>query len=513
MWSMKKILSLMFHRVVLIGAAIAAQVAALIIMIDRFSSYFSLFYGITALASIGAVLAIAGGRGNSGYKIAWIILIMAFPIFGGLFYLMFGGSRMGTYLRKRMDSMQQQQADILQPNDEVLAELETENPDAARQAHYIQNYAYSPPYKDTYTKYLPIGEDKFAAMVEALKGAERYIFLEYFIVEAGIMWDTILEILKEKAKAGVDVRMIYDDVGSIMTLPFRYDRKLEAMGIKCCRFNPLIPVLSARLNNRDHRKIAVIDGHTAFTGGINLADEYINAYEKHGHWKDSAILIQGPAAWSLTVMFLTMWNYLRKTSEDIEAFKPERFPPVPPSPGVVQPYSDNPLDDNAVGEAVYLNMIGRAKRYVYINTPYLILDSAMQTALCTAAQSGIDVRIVTPHVPDKWYVHAVTRSYYPVLIESGVKIYEYTPGFMHCKTFAVDDEYGVVGTINLDYRSLYQHFECGVWLYRTDSVIEIRDDFLETLKLCQEFDLAEYRARSPLKRAGTAILRLFAPLM
>lgn len=510
---MKKLLNLMFHRVVLTGAAIAVQVAALIIMIDRFSSYFSVFYGITAAASISAVLAIANGRGNSGYKIAWIILIMAFPIFGGLFYLMFGGNRMSRFLRTRMDSMQQQLVATLKPNEELLAELMEENPDAARQAHYIQHFAYSPPYKDTYTQYLPIGEEKFAAMVEALKSAERYIFLEYFIVEEGIMWNTILDILREKAAAGVDVRMIYDDVGSIMTLPYRYDRKLEEMGIKCCRFNPFIPVLSARLNNRDHRKIAVIDGHTAFTGGINLADEYINAYEKHGHWKDSAILIKGPAAWSFTVMFLTMWNYLRKTTEDIEQFRPTQFPPIPPSQGVVQPFSDNPLDENAVGETVYLNMIGRAKRYVYINTPYLILDSAMQTALCSAAQSGVDVRIITPHIPDKWYVHAVTRSYYPVLIESGVKIYEYTPGFMHCKTFAVDDMYGVVGTINLDYRSLYQHFECGVWLYNTESVIQIRDDFLKTLELCHEFDLQAYRARSPLRRAGTAILRLFAPLM
>lgn len=510
---MKKILNLMFHRVVLIGAAIAVQVAALIIMIERFSSYFSLFYAVTAAASIGAVLAIAGGRGNSGYKIAWIILIMAFPIFGGLFYLMFGGSRMGSYLRKRMDSLHRQQIAALRPNRELLQELEQENPDAARQAHYIQHYAYSPPYKNTYTRYFPLGEDKFAALVEALRGARRYIFLEYFIIEEGIMWDTILGILKDKAASGVDVRVIYDDVGSIMTLPYRYDRKLEAMGIKCCRFNPFIPVLSARLNNRDHRKIAVIDGHTAFTGGINLADEYINAYEKHGHWKDTAVLIQGPAAWSLAVMFLTMWNYLRGASENLEQFKPEELPPIPPADGFVQPFSDNPLDENAVSEAVYLNMIGRAKRYVYITTPYLILDSAMQTALCTAAQSGVDVRIITPHIPDKWYVHAVTRSYYPVLIESGVKVYEYTPGFMHSKSFVVDDLYGVVGTINLDYRSLYQHFECGVWLYNTESVIQIRDDFLQTLEKCQEFDLDSYLKRDVLRRAGTALLRLFAPLM
>lgn len=510
---MKKLLNLIFHRVVLVAAAIVIQVAALILMINRFSTYFSVFYGITLAASIVAVLAIANGKGNAGYKIAWIILIMSFPIFGGLFYLMFGGSRMGSFLKKRMDSMRQQLIDALPPDDSILEELEKENPDAARQVHYLMHHAHCPPYKDTYTRYLPLGEVKFEALVEELKKAERYIFLEYFIVEEGIMWNSILDILKEKAAAGVDVRMIYDDFGCIMKLPYRYDRKLEKMGIKCCRFSPFIPVLSTRLNNRNHRKIAVIDGHTAFTGGINLADEYINAIEKHGHWKDSAILVKGPAAWSLTVMFLTMWNYLRGTDEDLSAFKPEALPDVPPSSGIVQPYHDNPLDDNPVGETVYLNMIGRAKRYVYINTPYLILDSAMQTALCAAAESGVDVRLVTPHIPDKWYVHAVSRSYYQVLMEAGVKIYEYTPGFMHCKTFVADDEFAVVGTINLDYRSLYQHFECGVWLYNTSTVEEIRDDFLKTLEQCHEFDIDAYLSRSIHRRIATAILRLFAPLM
>ena len=239
--------------------------------------------------------------------------------------------------------MRQQLIDALPPDDSILEELEKENPDAARQVHYLMHHAHCPPYKDTYTRYLPLGEVKFEALVEELKKAERYIFLEYFIVEEGIMWNSILDILKEKAAAGVDVRMIYDDFGCIMKLPYRYDRKLEKMGIKCCRFSPFIPVLSTRLNNRNHRKIAVIDGHTAFTGGINLADEYINAIEKHGHWKDSAILVKGPAAWSLTVMFLTMWNYLRGTDEDLSAFKPEALPDVPPSSGIVQPYHDNPL--------------------------------------------------------------------------------------------------------------------------------------------------------------------------
>ena len=328
------------------------------------------------------------------------------------------------------------------------------------------------------------------------------------------MWDTILEILKEKVKQGVEVRVIYDDMGCIMTLPYRYDRKLEALGIQCCVFNPFIPVLTSRLNNRDHRKICVIDGHTGFTGGINLADEYINAYEKHGHWKDTAVLLRGEAVWNLTVMFLSMWDYIHGINEDFAPYKPSvHLTEQVESDGYVQPYSDNPLDGESVGETVYLNLINRAKRYVYINTPYLILDNEMATALRMAAKSGVDVRIVTPHIPDKWYVHAVTRAYYQMLLESGVRIYEYTPGFVHAKTFVVDDEYATVGTVNLDYRSLYLHFECGVLLYRSSSVAAVKEDYLKTLEVCQDVTLEECRRVPLIRQLGRAVLRVFAPLM
>ena len=307
---------------------------------------------------------------------------------------------------------------------------------------------------------------------------------------------------------------MYDDMGCIMTLPHHYERKMEALGIACSVFNPFIPILSSRLNNRDHRKICVIDGHTGFTGGINLADEYINAYEKHGHWKDSSIILKGDAVWNLTVMFLAMWDDIRGIKEDYEKFKPRVYQSVPESrDGYVQPYSDNPLDDEIVGETVYFNLINKAKRYVYITTPYLIIDNEMVTALSVAAKSGVDVRIITPHIPDKWYVHAVTRAYYEGLLENGVKIYEYTPGFIHAKTFAVDDEYGTVGTINLDYRSLYLHFECGVWLYRTRSVLQIKEDFLAMLPICQEITLEECRNVKWYRKLVRACLRIFAPLM
>jgi cardiolipin synthase len=437
---MQRLIRSLFSRVVLVSAAILVQILSLVIVIWKFSNYFVYFYAISGLISVVVVLCILNGKSNHAYKLAWIIPIMAFPIFGGLFYLMFGGNKSSKRNKRKMQEIGKQMKDSLVQNPDILHHLEQENRSAANQAKYIEKYSACPVYTNTTTEYLTPGEKKFERMLEELHKAKSYIFLEYFIIDEGIMWNTILEILKEKVKQGVDVRVIYDDVGCVMTLPYGYEKVLEDMGIKCCVFNPFIPVLSVRLNNRDHRKIAVIDGHTAFTGGINLADEYINAYEKYGYWKDSSIVVYGDAVWSFTVMFLSMWNFLRKTDEDYNKFKPsfkkdESFS----SDGYVQPFADSPLDEEAVGESVYLNLIGKADRYVYISTPYLILDNEMSTALCLAAKRGVDVRIVTPHIPDKWYVHSVSRSYYDVLVGSGVSIYEYTPGFIHAKTFVIDD--------------------------------------------------------------------------
>jgi cardiolipin synthase len=511
---MKKLLRMLLSRVVLVGVAILIQILALVIMVWRFSNYFVQFYAICTFLSLLVVLGIVNGKSNHAYKLAWIIPIMMFPIFGGLFFLMFGGNKSSKKNKRKMQEIAQKMKDNLIQDQTILKQFEQKDIGAANQAKYIVNYSACPVYKNTRTEYLTPGERKFERMLEELKKAEHYIFLEYFIINKGVMWDTILEILKEKAMQGVDVRVIYDDVGCIMTLPYGYDKELERMGIKCCVFNPFIPVLSIRLNNRDHRKIAVIDGRIAFTGGINIADEYINVYEKYGHWKDASIAVQGDAVWSLTVMFLSMWNFLRKEDEDYEAFKPVCLNSGHiESEGYVQPFADNPLDDEALGETVYLNLIGEADRYIYIYTPYLILDNEMNSALCMAAKRGVDVRIITPHIPDKWYVHSVSRCNYEALIGSGVSIYEYTPGFVHAKTFVVDDLYAVVGTINLDYRSLFLHFECGVWMYKTESISEVKKDFLHTLEVCQKISLENCRNEVLYKKLGRTILRIFAPLM
>ncbi len=509
---MKKILSLLFHRVTVIALAILAQLAALVLMVGRFSNFFPQFYVFFTVLSVIVVIFIATGNHKSAYKIAWIIPIMLFPILGGLFYLMLGNPRTSQRMKRKMQQLRLHGDRSLASSAPILKDLAKVDQHAANQARYIQNYACYPVYKHSYSKFFPLGELAFESMLEELRRAKHYIFLEYFIIEEGIMWNQILDILVAKVQEGVDVRLIYDDVGCLFKLPHKYDQKLESMCIKTGRFHPLTAKLTATLNYRDHRKFLIIDGHTGFTGGINLADEYINAYGKLGHWKDSAFLIKGEPVWSLTVMFLTMWEYVRGETDNLGDFRPKEFPPTPLEPGYIQPFGDNPLDGEAVSETVYLNLINRARRYVYINTPYLILDNEVLTALSAAAKSGVDVRIVTPHIPDKPIVHAVTRSYYPILLQSGVRIYEYSPGFMHSKAIVADDEVAVVGSINLDYRSLYLAFENGVWLWQTPSVLQIRDDILDTLRVCEEITLKKMADPSALRRLRWSVLRLLAPL-
>lgn len=511
---MKFVSKILFNRAAAIVLALLLQIALIIGVIVKFQGYFVIFYVVSMAISLAAVLWILNKNINPTYKIAWIIPILVFPFFGGFFYFYFGGNRLDKRTRHKMNFIDQKTRETLVPRNQVLEEMSELNQTASKQSAYIQNYSGYPPYKSTCSEYLATGELKFERLKEELIKAERFIFLEYYIIGEGVMWDAILEILKEKVRQGVEVRVIYDDMGCMITLPYGYEKILEKMGIRCGVFNRMIPLLSPRLNNRDHRKIAVIDGCTGFTGGINLADEYINAYERFGHWKDTAIMIKGDAVWNLTVMFLTMWNYIKGADEDYSKYRcAGEVCSCADSDGFVQPYADSPLDNEAVGETVYTNLINKASSYVYIMTPYLIIDYDMLKSLTSAAKSGVDVRIMTPHKPDKWYVHEVTKSFYRPLIEGGVKIYEYEPGFIHAKTFVSDDLYGVVGTINMDFRSLYFHFECGVWMYESSSVMDIKKDFLSTQEICREITLRDVTG-IPLPRALLgAALRVFAPIM
>jgi Phosphatidylserine/phosphatidylglycerophosphate/cardiolipin synthases and related enzymes len=437
---------------------------------------------------------------------------MALPVFGGLFYLFFKLQSSARNFKKSLTYYTTKSKKVLNQNSAVLDNFEKDFPEYKPQIDYLINTVGFPIYQNSTTKYLATGENQYAAMIEEIKKAERYIFMEFFIIEEGRMWNNMLEILKEKAAQGVDVRVMYDDVGCFLKLPVDYDKTLEKFGIKCAIFNPFHPIWSTVQNNRDHRKIVVIDGVTAFTGGSNLADEYINAVYRFGHWKDAGIMVKGDAAWGFTVMFLQMWDTLRKSDEFYKSFKPVVKYDYTSSPGYVQPYDDSPLDFENVGEHIYLQIINRANKYIYITTPYLIIDENMISALKLAAKSGIDVRIITPSVPDKKIVHMTTQSYYKSLMQAGVKIYEYSPGFIHSKLFVSDDTIATVGTVNLDFRSLYLHFECGTLIYGTESIADMKKDFLDLLVMCHQVTSQDIK-KNVFLRLIRLFLKLCAPLM
>lgn len=509
---MKKHLNLLGHRVFLVPLLMIIQIVILFIMTFEFYNYFIIFYIICSLLSLLFVLHIVNSNANPGYKIAWIIPIMLFPIFGLFLYLLFGGNQLNKRQKEKMKNIYYKQLKYKDNHNIVMNELRYENLSAYNQVKYISDYSLSNVCKHTKTTYLSNGKIYFDRLLSAIKTAKKYIFLEYFIIGQGKMWNTILEVLKQKVREGVEVRVIYDDFGCIMTLPNHYDKTLEKEGISVAIFNPFVPNLKSKFNNRDHRKIAIIDGYIAFTGGINLADEYIGEKVRFGHWKDNGIMLEGEAVWNFTVMFLSMWDFIKEENEDYEKYR-SNYEYETSSDGFVIPYSDSPWNNEAVGETVYLNLIGKANRYIYITTPYLVLDNEMITALTMAAKRGVDVRIITPGIPDKKLVNEVTKAYYDVLLENGVKIYEYTKGFIHEKIFVIDDEYATIGTVNLDYRSLYLHFECGVWLYDCSVIFTIKKDFTLTLKECREIKLKKKGKTGWFKYLKRQVLKAFAPLM
>ena len=506
---LKKLINFITHRLFIVAVILLIQILFLVFIVLKFKTSFYIFYFSTQIIGLLLILKIINSKMNPGYKIAWIIPILIIPIFGTLFYLIFS-NKSNKKTNKRLGSLKQKFKNNLNQDLEILQNLKKEDINIYNQMNYLKEICKFPIYDNTKVQYLKIGEIYFEKLIEQLKKAEKYIFLEYFIIEKGYMWDSILEILKEKAQNGVDVRIIYDDMGCILTLPYKYYDKLKEYNIKCCSFNKFIPVLNSKLNCRDHRKIAIIDGKIAFTGGINLADEYINKKERCGHWKDNGIMLEGQAVWTLTVIFLTTWNHINNIADNFNDLKPKYE--ILETKGYIQPFNDTPLDDEIIGQTVYLNMISKAKKYIYIMTPYLVIDNELETALKNAAKSGLDVRIILPGVPDKKFVNELTKAYYVNLLECNIKIYEYTKGFVHAKTVLVDDELAVVGTINLDYRSLYINFECGVLMYNSECISEVKDDFIETLNECKEITLKDTKIglfRS-LKRS---ILRLFSPLM
>ncbi len=508
----KGLIHAVFSRLGLILLLFAVQVLLLLSIFQWFEEFLPHILGGTALFIVIMVLQLLNNQMNPEAKITWLIVIMLLPVFGVLLFWYTQSDIGHRALKERIHQIISSTKDQIPQSSDVIKNLSDENKGVASLMHYIQRSGCHPVYENTSVTYFPLGEKKFAEMLKQLEAAEHFIFLEYFIVDEGLMWGKILEVLARKAKLGVDVRLIYDGTCEFSVLPHDYPKRLRALGIKCKMFAPVAPFVSTHYNFRDHRKILVIDGHTAFNGGVNLADEYINHIEKHGHWKDTAVMLKGEAVKSFTLMFLQMWGIDEKETE-YEKFLSYPLFPVQNAHGYVAPYGDCPLDNDRVGERVYMDILNRAQEYVHIMSPYLILEREMETALKFAAERGVEVVLLLPGIPDKAAPYALAKTHYVSLLESGVKIYEYTPGFVHAKVFVSDTKEAVVGTINLDYRSLYHHFECATYLYQTDCISEIEKDFQETLTKCRQVSMETVKKEKWKVKMTGYLMKVAAPLM
>lgn len=508
----KGLKTIIYGRTLMVILAFLIQFASMVIGYLWLREYSFIIYGVFAVISGAVVLHLFTSKGTPDLKLVWMLPIALFPVFGALFYL-YITRQLGTrVLQDRLRVLFGHSRGFLSGDGAVHKELSAQDPQMGHFADYMHVYDNSPVYANTKVTYYPLGDAQFLDILEELWKAEKFIFLEYFIVEEGYMWNSILEILERKAKEGVEVRFMYDGMCSLYLLPSFYPKIMERKGIKCKMFSPIKPVFSSRYNNRDHRKILVIDGKVAFTGGTNLADEYINRRERFGHWKDTAIRLRGDAVERFTYMFLEMWNVSEHIREDYSVYSSPREVQAG-SDGYVIPYSVSPYGTERVGKRVYLDILNTAERYVHIMTPYLILDYEMMMALTYAAKRGVEVAIIMPHIPDKKSAFAVAKTYYNELLEAGVKIYEYIPGFVHAKMFISDDKKAVVGTINLDYRSLYHHFECAAFIYGNSEIVVMEEDFRQTITKCCKITEADYKNQKITTRVAGKFLRMLSPLM
>ncbi|MBE5883970.1 MAG: cardiolipin synthase [Lachnospiraceae bacterium] len=499
-------------RLVFVGLCILVQIAWLVVMIVRLNRQFSFLNLLCEAFALILALHVYGKNENAAFKMPWIILLLVSPVLGLCFYGLFGHKQVITWNRKRFERLDEKLFAFIGQDKAVMDRLEQTDFAVANQCRYIIDYGKFPVYQNTEVVFYADAAEAFEAQLCELEKAEKFIFMEYHAIEEAQSFSRLKELFARKSKEGVEIRLLYDDVGSIGFIDKNFIKRMEAIGVQCVDFNPVLPIVNIFMNNRDHRKITVIDGEIGFTGGYNLADEYFNITHPYGHWKDTGVKLTGDAVRSLTALFLEMWNAMRETDMDFEKYLFCTKHQIIHS-GYVQPYADSPLDDEATGENVYLNMIKHAKHRLYVATPYLIISDEMNRELGLAAKRGVDVRILTPGIPDKKMVYKMTRSYYAGLVCQGVRVYEYTPGFLHEKQVLCDDECATVGTINFDYRSLYHHFENGVFLYRCEAIKDIARDFEETLQKCTEVTEYYRSGRSTALRGAQYLLRLLAPLL
>ena len=505
-------LHFLFGRTFIVLTLLVAQLALLFAAVLPLGERIAYVYGGMTVLSVLLAMHLANQAGDPTAKLTWVVLIMAVPMVGIPLYLLVRldvGHRM---IHRRLDDLTRETARFIPQQKELTARLAQEEPEVYALSSYTLRNGGFPVYDNTTVEYFPLGDEFFPALLRELEQAKQFIFLEFFILDEGLMWGAVRELLERKVQEGVEVRLLYDGTCALFNLPYQYPKELRRQGIQCKMFSPIRPLVSTHYNNRDHRKIVVIDGHTAFTGGVNLADEYINRRQRFGHWKDTAILLRGDAVRSFTLMFLQMWN-VDQRREDFARYLNVPLPALTDARGYVIPYGDSPLDEERVGQQVYMDILNRAQRYVHIMSPYLIIDDKMTNALTFAAKRGVEVSLILPHIPDKKYAFALAKTHYKELLRSGVQIWEYTPGFVHAKSFVSDDRKAVVGTINLDYRSLSLHFECAAYLYDVPAVEDVERDFQETLSHCQRITLLSLR-ETPLKTMLLGkVLKLLAPLM
>ncbi len=484
-------------------------IVGMVVLLCYFLPFFYIFVYVIKVLCVFKIIA---SEDNPDYKIPWLLFVVILPIIGFLLYLMFYSRRLKKKYIKRLKYLQSK-TDYSCDKD-LINKLEKESPEGAGQAKTLINLSGANLFDNTKQTYFSLGDQMFENMLKDLKSAEKFIFMEYFIIKQGYFWNSILEILIEKAKLGVEIKVVYDDVGCMKTLPKNYNKKLYKYGIQVEVFSKIRGKVDNEFNNRNHRKITVIDGIIAYTGGMNIADEYINKVDRFGHWKDVGIRIEGEAVKELTKLFIIDYGL---SVGEIDEERNNRYPVTNKSyatSGYLVPFGDGPrpVYQRRVGKSVICNMVSCASRYVYIMTPYLVIDNEVCQTLEDASIRGVDVKIIIPYVPDKKIVYSMTKSYCERLMKSGVKIYEYKPGFIHAKVYLVDDAYAMVGTINLDYRSLVHHFENGLWMYKTDSIVDIKKDFEQTFEKCIELSPSLNKV-GILTKLFRSVVKIFAPLM
>lgn len=512
--SRKLLFRVLFSRAMISCLLLLVQLGVLLFLYTKVSAYLDYYMTGFLIFSMIIIIFVINRDGRPEFKMAWMLPMCVFPIFGALLYILIQVNPGTIGLQRSMRRVKEATRLYCETAPEVTAALQESSPYMANLAYYMEHTGGAPTYQNTGVEYYPVGEDAFVAFKEELNKAKKFIFIEFFIISEGMMWETILDILKRKVTEGVEVRVMYDGTCAFASLPYSYAKKLQKYGIKAKAYAPIKPMLSTHQNNRDHRKILDIDGRVAFTGGINLADEYINQKVVYGYWKDTTIKVEGDAVCSMTMLFLQMWNVGETVEEDYAKYiniKTDRLPKE--GDGFVIPYGDEPTNEEDVAEDVYRDMLNKACDYVHITTPYLIVDHEMLSAICFAAKRGVDVKIVIPHIPDKKIAFYIAKTFYVPLMKAGVKVYEYEPGFMHAKSFVADGKRAVVGSINLDYRSLYHHFECAVYMYKNKVIEDIERDFQHTIKQSILITPEEYKKVSVWEKIVGRVFKIFSPLM